>query len=332
MSRPRARFPRFFVSDDSQKCYRRLETLRERDVAVVLMSQPRLTVITPSYNQARFIRRTIDSVVSQNVPGLEYLVFDGGSMDDTPAVLREYADRLTAIVERDAGQADAVNKGLARASGDVIGWLNSDDVYYPAACSRVLDIFDMRPDVDVVYGEADHIDEDDRIIEPYYTESFSYERLKDVCFLCQPAVFLRRAVVEHYGPLETGLRYCMDYEYWLRILADRAPYFLKTKLAGSRLHAETKTLGSKEAVHREILDMLAGKFGVPPSRWVHNLAHVIVRERGLTRETPAENAQFVAALVDVSEEAFARYCGGVPAEERPTLAAWRAFGGNRAHP
>jgi len=124
----------------------------------------RLTVITPSFSQARFIRRTIDSVLSQNVGGLEYLVFDACSTDGTSDILRDYAARLTAVVEPDAGQADAVNKGLARATGDVIGWLNSDDVYYPGACRRVLDVFETRADVDVVYGEADHIDEGGRIM------------------------------------------------------------------------------------------------------------------------------------------------------------------------
>ena len=120
----------------------------------------------------------------------------------------------------------------------------------------------------------------------------------------------------------------MDYEYWLRILAEQPPYFLHAKLAGSRLHAETKTLGSKEAVHREILEVLREKFGVPPSRWIHNLAHVIVRERGLTRDTPEQDRRFVAALVGVTEEAFEKYCGGVPPGERQTLEAWRHFAGD----
>ncbi len=296
------------------------------------MIRPSLTVITPSFNQAQFIRRTIESVLSQGIPALQYLVFDGGSTDGTPDILREYADRLTAVVEPDGGQADAVNKGLARATGAVIGWLNSDDVYYPGASASALDVFASHPDVDVVYGEADHIDREDRVLEPYYSEPFSYERLKDVCFLCQPAVFFRRSVVDRFGPLETGLHYCMDYEYWLRILAGRPPFFLRTKLAGSRLHAETKTLGSKEAVHREIIEMLARKFGVPPSRWIHNLAHVIVRERGLTRDTPEQDRRFVAALVGVTEEAFQKYCGGVPPEERRTLEAWRHFAEDVAQP
>ena len=296
------------------------------------MTPNRLTVITPSYNQARFIRRTIESVLSQDVPGLQYLVFDGGSTDGTAELLHEYDGKLTAVIEPDAGQADAINKGLAHATGQVIGWLNSDDVYYPGACARALSVFEHLPDVDVVYGEADHIDQEDLVIEPYYTEAFSYDRLKDVCYLCQPAVFFRRAVVARYGLLQTGLRYCLDYEYWLRILADRPPYFLREKLAGSRLHPETKTLGSKEAFHREILEMLAVKFGIPSSRWVHNLAHVIVRERGLTRDTPEQDRRFVGALVGVTEEAFERYCGGVPKEERQTLEAWRHYAADAAQP
>jgi glycosyltransferase involved in cell wall biosynthesis len=283
--------------------------------------------VTPSYNQGRFIRRTIESVLSQGLPELEYLVFDAKSTDETADILAEYAGRLTAVIESDAGQADAVNKGLRRASGEIIGWLNSDDVYYPGACARVLEIFAAHPEVDVIYGEADHIDEFDRVMEPYYVEPFDYERLKEVCFLCQPAVFFRRTVVEREGLLRTSLRYCMDYEYWLRILARRLPYFERSRLAGSRLYAENKTLGSKEAVHREILEMLGEKFGAPPARWVHNLAHVIVRERGLTRETPAKDRQFVGALVPVTADAFVRYCGGIPAEEQKTLNAWRRFAG-----
>ena len=291
------------------------------------MNQAPISIITPSFNQGRFIRRTIDSVLSQGIPSLEYLVFDAKSSDGTADVLQEYAGRLTAVIERDRGQADAVNKGLARASGTIIGWLNSDDVYYQGACARVLEVFASRPDVDVVYGEADHIDEHDAVIEPYHTEPFDYERLKDVCFLCQPAVFFRRSVVEQDGPLNAALRYCMDYEYWLRILANRTPCFLRTKLAGSRLYAETKTLGSKEAVHREILEMLVGKFGTPPARWVHNLAHVIVRERGLSQETPTRNREFVSALIGVTTDAFRQYCGGVPTGEQPTLDAWRRYVG-----
>jgi glycosyltransferase involved in cell wall biosynthesis len=290
-------------------------------------SHTTISVVTPSYNQGRFIRRTIDSVLSQNVAGLEYLVVDGGSTDETAAILREYGDRIHATVEPDEGQADAVNKGLKAASGDIIGWVNSDDVFYPGALGKVLAAFEAHPGADVIYGEADHIDERDRILEHYGTEPFDYERLKDVCFLCQPAVFFRRTVVERYGPLQVACRYSLDYEYWLRILGDKPPLYLRETLAGSRLHADTKTLGHAEAVHREIIQMLAGKFGTPPARWIYNLAHVVVRERGLTRATREQDKAFVGALVVAAEDAFVRYAGGVPDAERATLDTWRAYAG-----
>jgi glycosyltransferase involved in cell wall biosynthesis len=293
---------------------------------------PPITVITPSYNQAAYIRRTIESVLSQNVPGLEYLIFDAGSTDGTREILAEYQSRAAIVIEPDKGQADAVNKGLRAARGEVIGWLNSDDVYYDGACLRVLEELAARPETDLIYGEADHIDAQDRVIEPYYIEPFDYARLKEVCFICQPATFFRRRVVDQFGSLRTDLRYCMDYEYWLRTCASRPPRFLAQKLAGSRLHAETKTLGSREPVHREILAMLRERFGAPPARWVYNLAHVIVEEAGLTRDTPQANAAFVQVLVRTSKALFMEYGGGVPLRERAQMAgwAWAARRGARA--
>lgn len=281
-----------------------------------------MTVVTPSYNQAKYIRRTIESVLSQQVPDLEYLIFDACSTDGTQAILAEYQSRATIVIEKDHGQADAVNKGLRAARGEVIGWLNSDDIYYEGACRRVLDELAAHPEADVVYGEANHIDEQDGVIEPYYIEPFDYNRLKEVCFICQPATFFTKRVVDRLGPLRAELRYCMDYEFWLRICAAQPPRFIAQTLAGSRLHAETKTLGSREPVHREILAMLRDRFGAPPSRWVYNLAHVIVEERGLTRDTPSANAAFIQALVKTSKELFAEYAGGVPLQDRVQLVKW----------
>jgi glycosyltransferase involved in cell wall biosynthesis len=283
---------------------------------------PSLTVITPSYNQAKYVRRTIESVLSQHVPNLEYLIFDACSTDGTQAIFSEYQQLARIVVEPDKGQTDAVNKGLRAAGGDIIGWLNSDDIYYEGACLRVLEEFAAHPDADVVYGDANHIDEQDGVIEPYYIEPFDYERLKEVCFICQPATFFRKRVVDQFGLLRTDLRYCMDYEYWLRVCAARPPRFIPQKLAGSRLHAETKTLGSREPVHREILAMLRERFGAPPSRWVYNLAHVIVEERGLTRETPRANETFVRALVRTSKALFQEYAGGVPLADRVQMLRW----------
>jgi glycosyltransferase involved in cell wall biosynthesis len=244
---------------------------------------PRLSIVTPSFNQAPYIERTLRSVLEQGIEGLEYVVCDGGSTDGTVEILHRYTGQVRWVSERDNGQADAVNKALGMTSGEVIGWLNSDDIYYPGALEHVLRFFDQHPDVEILYGDANHIDENDRIMEPYYTEAWDFERLKDVCFLCQPAVFFRRSVVRRHGVLDARLRYCMDYEYWLRI--GRTTPFARVPhtLAGSRLYASNKTIGSRIAVHTEINDMLKRTIGVVPTRWLYNYAFAVYDARGWDR-------------------------------------------------
>lgn len=284
-----------------------------------------VSAITPSYNQGRFIGRTIDSVLSQQgARDLEYVVMDGGSTDETVSILQSYGDRLRYRSERDKGQPDAVNKGIAATTGEVIAWLNSDDVYSPGTLQAVLEVFKSRPDVDVVYGDGDHIDVDDAVIEPYPAEPFSLERLKERCIICQPAAFFRRRVVERFGALDLRWQYTLDYEFWLRLAKGGAVFaYLPRKLAGSRFYPQTKTSGAKLKVHAEINDMMAATFGRVPDRWLCNYAHALVREQWKLAE---KGLAFTPAVALASLGASVRWNRGVSAALARTTLSWLTRG------
>lgn len=233
------------------------------------MTNLTISIITPSFNQGKFIARTINSALSQDFLPTEYFVMDGGSTDQTLDVLKQYQDKIAWISEPDHGQAHAVNKGFKKATSDIIGWLNSDDIYYPQALQKIMQFFQDHPDCDVVYGMANHIDANDNIIEAYPTEAWNIDRLKKTCFLCQPAVFFRRRVFEQFGFLNEDLNFCMDYEYWLRMALKGARFsFLPSVLAGSRLHEETKTLSAPLRAQKEAVLMLLKKLGYIPLAWL----------------------------------------------------------------
>lgn len=240
----------------------------------------KLSIITPSYNQGQFIERTLASVARQEGAEIEHVVFDGGSTDNTVDILKQFIPAVRWVSEKDRGQTDAVNKGIRASDGEIIGWLNSDDIYYSGAIAQVVRYFQDHPDIDIVYGKADHIDIYDVPFEEYPTEEWDFERLKYHCFLCQPAVFIRRRVVEQYGLLDESLHYCMDYGYWIRLaLAGVRFGYLETKLAGSRIYPENKTMGSRIKVHREINDMFRHLVGPVPDKWLFNFAHTVVESK-----------------------------------------------------
>jgi glycosyltransferase involved in cell wall biosynthesis len=240
----------------------------------------KVSIITPSLNQARYIGRTLQSVIIQTGAAIEHVVIDGGSEDNTVQILKEFGPSVHWVSEKDNGQANAVNKGISATDGEIIGWLNSDDMYYAGAVAKVVELFHARPDIDVVYGGADHIDTNDLAFEAYPTEAWDFERLKEICFISQPATFFRRRVFEKYGALDESLNYCMDYEYWLRLgKAGVRFHYLEQKLAGSRLYVGNKTLGSRMEVHNEINDMLKSKFGAVSNRWLRGYANVAAQAR-----------------------------------------------------
>lgn len=214
---------------------------------------PLVTIVTPSYNQGRFLRRAIESILNQTYPNIEYMVMDGGSKDESVEVLKSYGDRFPWVSERDKGQTDAVKKGFARGHGEILAFVNSDDELLPHAVETVVRYFQEHPEVDMVYGKAYYTDEDNRIIGMYNTDDYSFTRLVWDNPVCQPAAFWRKRIADKIGEWNADLHYAMDHEYWMRI--DRAGgkiVHIPDVLAISRLHDETKTSTAREKIVKEV--------------------------------------------------------------------------------
>ena len=247
----------------------------------------KITVVTPSFNQGKFIEETIKSVISQEGDfTLEYIIMDGGSTDETVDVIKKYERllekgeypvkcrgvKLIWRSEKDRGQTHAVNKGFKLATGEILGWVNSDDTYMPGAISKALEYFEKHEDVMMVYGEGYFVDKQGEIIERYYTEPFNLKRLREICFICQPTVFLRKDVLKLAGYLDEKLDFCMDYEYWLRIAQKNEVGFLGEYLANSRVYDETKSIGQRTEVIEEIISMLKNMNNRVERKWFQTYA------------------------------------------------------------
>jgi glycosyltransferase involved in cell wall biosynthesis len=280
----------------------------------------KVSIVTPSYQQGQYIERTLKSVASQTGAEIEHVVFDGGSTDSTVEILKRFNSQVRWISKKDNGQADAVNKAICATDGEIIGWLNSDDIYYPGAISRVVAYFAEHESVDVLYGMADHIDIDENILESYPTEPWNFERLKEVCFICQPALFFRRKVVKTHGLLDESLNYSMDYQYWLRLGKAGVRFgYIGEKLAGSRLYADNKTISARVKVHREINEMLKNLFGRVPERWLFNYAHAVAESK---IDRNKHHGRFVMLLIIFTIFAFLRWNGNVSGKARNLMKSW----------
>ena len=206
-----------------------------------------LSVVTPSYNQGRYIERTLRSVLDQGYPDLDYRVIDGGSTDDTLDILRRYEDWLRWVSERDRGLGDAVNKGFDRATGEIIGWINSDDTYAPDCFATVMQVFRERPDVEFVCGDCNMIDEEDRLLRTRRAGPFNVRHLirMGVSYVFQPTVFFRRRLLDRVGGCDITLKHGVDYDLWCRMGQVATPLYLPKVLANWRYQDASKTCSER---------------------------------------------------------------------------------------
>lgn len=203
---------------------------------------PKVSIVTPSYNQGQFIEETIRSVLLQGYPNLEYIIIDGGSSDNTPEIIREYEPWLTYWVsEPDRGQSHAINKGLRQSTGEIVAYLNSDDIYLPGTFRAVCAYFHKQSVVDVAYGDCRIINEDSQKLSLW--RSLPFNLFREVCqnFIYQPTLFMRRRVVQKIGYFDESLRYTMDIDYWYRAGHDFNFAYLPIELACFRISSHSKT-------------------------------------------------------------------------------------------
>lgn len=270
---------------------------------------PLVTIVTPSYNQGRFIERTIQSVLSQNYPHLEYLVLDGGSRDETVDILKKYSHRLRWVSRKDRGQSDAINQGLKAANGEILAYLNSDDTYTPGAIRRAVAHLVSHPTCDLVYGNGWHIDDEDRYLEPYPTEPFDAERLASRCFICQPTAFWRRGLHDKIGYFDEEVHFVMDYEFWMRAAKVARIAMLDEYQANSRMWEDNKTLGSRAKHLRQSLDVVHRHYGKVPLHWINAYVDFVISRRHYP--PPAKLARRLRAMdrAFLRQRVQARYNG-----------------------
>lgn len=207
-------------------------------------SYPRISIVTPSFNQGEFLERTIVSVLNQHYPNLEYMILDGGSTDNSVQVIQKYERYLTHwSSEKDGGTADALAKGFARTSGGILAWVNSDDLYMPGALDAVAAAFSRDRDSDVIYGNSYYIDAGDRVLKERRRTPFSrFGFLYDGLALSQPATFWRRQAFDECGGIDQQYPFAFDTDFFFRLLARQARFgFMRRFLAGFRVHPNSAT-------------------------------------------------------------------------------------------
>lgn len=219
--------------------------------------QPLVSIVTPSYNQSAFLEQTIRSVLEQDYPNIEYIIMDGGSTDDSAEIIAKYADRISYWESTpDKGQTDAINKGFSYAHGEILAWLNSDDILYPHAVREAVEFLIQHPDVGLVYGDCDFIDAKGQTIGRFNARQTDLKKLRrGYVHIPQQASFWRADLWKQVGPLDDSIFFAMDYDLWLRLAEISELRYLqgRSPWAAFRLHENAKTVSADDRCWPDML-------------------------------------------------------------------------------
>jgi glycosyltransferase involved in cell wall biosynthesis len=214
-----------------------------------------ISIVTPSYNQVQYIEETIRSVLLQDRPQIEYLIVDGGSLDGTVDIIKKYEDKLTWWTsETDRGQTDAINKGFARAKGEIFAWLNSDDTYEPGAVTAAVRYLQEHPKIGMVYGDCNYINAAGEVIGKFDAAQTNYRLLRrGYTRIPQQTMFFRAELWRQLGPLDPSFYFAMDYDLWTRIAARTEIRYVPQTWANFRLHTSGKSIIADDRCWPEML-------------------------------------------------------------------------------
>jgi glycosyltransferase involved in cell wall biosynthesis len=271
----------------------------------VMKKPPKISVVTPSYNQARYLETTLRSVLEQNYENLEYIVMDGGSTDRSVEIIQRYGEQFAYYQSQpDGGQADAIRQGFRRSSGDILMWVNSDDLLLPGALHAIERYFVDHPHVDLVVGRNLMIDEVGRIVRRIWPVRPTFARTYHWgCGFSQPASAWTRSIYERVGELDSSLHFCMDRDLYLRLLHLGRAGVIHHYLAAFRIHKAAKSSTQRSLQQKEDLivkgkwsDIGFSKIRLQGVKWQAQLTARLVRGLGRVWPLPQEVKPWLIAM------------------------------------